>query len=60
MVLLTAGLGQLLARYLRRAERPLPRRPPLALTCVDDLHVFPGEYHASHCPACVSCVLRYL
>ncbi|XP_015980555.2 endoplasmic reticulum membrane-associated RNA degradation protein isoform X1 [Rousettus aegyptiacus] len=45
MVLLTAGLGQLLKRYLRHAERALPRRPPLALTRVGDLSVFPGVTH---------------
>lgn len=50
MVLLTAGLGQLLKRYLRHAERALPRRPPLALTRVEDLSVFPGKYRASRFP----------
>ncbi|XP_034525385.1 endoplasmic reticulum membrane-associated RNA degradation protein isoform X3 [Ailuropoda melanoleuca] len=41
MVLLTAGLGQLLKSYLQRTERVLAHRPFVALTDLEDLAVFP-------------------
>uniref|UniRef100_A0A8C0N500 DUF4209 domain-containing protein n=1 Tax=Canis lupus familiaris TaxID=9615 RepID=A0A8C0N500_CANLF len=40
MILLTAGLGQLLERYLQRTEAVLARRPLVALTG-EELAVFP-------------------
>uniref|UniRef100_A0A452R360 ER membrane associated RNA degradation n=1 Tax=Ursus americanus TaxID=9643 RepID=A0A452R360_URSAM len=41
MILLTAGLGQLLKSYLQRTERVLAHRPFVALTDLKDLAVFP-------------------
>ncbi|KAM8937519.1 endoplasmic reticulum membrane-associated RNA degradation protein isoform 3-T3 [Lycaon pictus] len=41
MILLTAGLGQLLERYLQRTEAVLARRPLVALTGLEELAVFP-------------------
>nr|XP_025861627.1 endoplasmic reticulum membrane-associated RNA degradation protein isoform X2 [Vulpes vulpes] len=41
MILLTAGLGQLLERYLQRTEAVLTRRPLVALTGLEELAVFP-------------------
>lgn len=52
MVLLMAGLGQLLNSYLQHTGFALVHRPPLALTHLEDLSVFPGKYHTSHF-ACV-------
>ncbi|XP_039737875.1 endoplasmic reticulum membrane-associated RNA degradation protein isoform X3 [Pteropus medius] len=45
MVLLMAGLGQLLNSYLQHTEFPLVHRPPLALTHLEDLIVFPDVTH---------------
>lgn len=53
MVLLTAGLGQLLKSYLQRTERVLAHRPFVALTDLEDLAVFPGKCCTSVAPECV-------
>lgn len=50
MVLLTAGLGQLLEAYLQRTARTVARRPLLTLRDSEDLAVFPGEYCVSRSP----------
>ncbi|XP_036104799.1 endoplasmic reticulum membrane-associated RNA degradation protein isoform X1 [Molossus molossus] len=45
MVLLTAGLGQLLEAYLQRTACTMARRPLLTLTDSEDLAVFPEVTH---------------
>ncbi|KAB1275529.1 Endoplasmic reticulum membrane-associated RNA degradation protein [Camelus dromedarius] len=50
MVLLTAGLGQLLQGHLRQTGRTLAHRPFVTLTNLEDLIVFPGKYHIAHSP----------
>ncbi|XP_021509612.2 endoplasmic reticulum membrane-associated RNA degradation protein isoform X2 [Meriones unguiculatus] len=42
MLLLTAGLGQLLKSYLHQANVTLAHRPFVALTNLEDVTVFPG------------------
>lgn len=44
MVLLTAGLGQLLETYLEQTGRTVAPRPPLTLTESEDLLAFPGKF----------------
>ncbi|XP_059971276.1 endoplasmic reticulum membrane-associated RNA degradation protein isoform X5 [Mesoplodon densirostris] len=41
MILLTAGLGQLLKGYLQQTKRTLAHRPFIILTSLEDLIVFP-------------------
>nr|XP_031312606.1 endoplasmic reticulum membrane-associated RNA degradation protein isoform X2 [Camelus dromedarius] len=45
MVLLTAGLGQLLQGHLRQTGRTLAHRPFVTLTNLEDLIVFPDVTH---------------
>ncbi|XP_040584121.1 endoplasmic reticulum membrane-associated RNA degradation protein isoform X2 [Mesocricetus auratus] len=42
MLLLTAGLGQLLKTYLHQTKVPLAHRPFVTLTNLEDVTVFPG------------------
>lgn len=44
MVLLTAGLGQLLTGFLQQTNFTLAHRPFVTLTSLEDLIVFPGKY----------------
>lgn len=44
MLLLTAGLGQLLKGFLQQANLTLAHRPFVTLASVEDLIVFPGKY----------------
>lgn len=44
MVLLTAGLGQLLKGFLQQTNFTLAHRPFVTLTSIEDLIVFPGKY----------------
>ncbi|XP_012590295.1 PREDICTED: uncharacterized protein LOC105854642 [Condylura cristata] len=43
VLLLTAGLGQLLQRFLRQNPRPLAPRPPRTLALGEDLSACPGK-----------------
>ncbi|XP_023488863.1 endoplasmic reticulum membrane-associated RNA degradation protein isoform X2 [Equus caballus] len=45
MILLTAGLGQLLKTYLQQAKLTLTHRPFITLTNLEDLIVFPDVSH---------------
>ena len=54
MVLLTAGLGQLLKTYLQQTGRTVAPRPLLTLTESEDFLVFPGKYRLWHRPLSVS------
>ncbi|XP_055980862.1 endoplasmic reticulum membrane-associated RNA degradation protein [Sorex fumeus] len=45
LVVLTAGLGQLLQRYLEQTGLSLVHRPSVALTSLEDLLVFPDVTH---------------
>ncbi|ELK36601.1 hypothetical protein MDA_GLEAN10011278 [Myotis davidii] len=47
LVLLTAGLGQLLEAYLQQTERTVARRPLLTLADSEDWTVFPGKSRVS-------------
>lgn len=44
LMLLTAGLGQLLEAHLRQTERTVARRPLLTLVDSEDWTIFPGKY----------------
>ncbi|MXQ96946.1 hypothetical protein E5288_WYG017891 [Bos mutus] len=44
MVLLTAGLGQLLTGFLQQTNFTLAHRPFVTLTSLEDLIVFPGKF----------------
>lgn len=47
LVLLTAGLGQLLEAHLQQTERTVARRPLLTLADSEDWTVFPGKSRVS-------------
>lgn len=44
MLLLTAGLGQLLKSYLHQRNVTLAHRPFVTLTNLEDVIVFPGKF----------------
>ncbi|XP_045860321.1 endoplasmic reticulum membrane-associated RNA degradation protein isoform X2 [Meles meles] len=50
MMLLTAGLGQLLKSYLEQSELVLAHRAPVALANLEEMIVFPGKCRTSQLP----------
>lgn len=50
LLLLTAGLGQLLKSYLHHTKVQLAHRPFVTLTNLEDVIVFPGKFYISHPP----------
>lgn len=50
MVLLTAGLGQLLKTYLEQTKLVLAHRPSVALANLEEAAVFPGKCCTSQFP----------
>lgn len=59
LLLLTAGLGQLLKSYLHHTKVQLAHRPFVTLTNLVDVIVFPGKFYISHSPLTMSS-WRYL
>lgn len=59
LLLLMAGLGQLLKSYLHRTKVTLAHRPFVTLTNLEDVVVFPGKFYISHSPLTMSS-RRYL
>lgn len=53
MLLLTAGLGQLLKSYLHHTKVTLAHRPSVTLANLEDVIVFPGKFYISLPPYCV-------
>lgn len=53
LLLLTAGLGQLLKSFLQQSTLRVTHRPLVVLRNVEDLLVFPGKYPVLQCPHCI-------
>lgn len=59
MVVLTAGMGQLLKSYLQQSKLTWAPRPLIALPDLEDGAVFPGKCHTSPLPLTQLCKRTY-